>query len=132
LDTFSVQEIGTPDACDHIFCAKCIEEWSNNNNTCPLDRLVFTFILVRHSAEGEIIRIISVGPPRRQYLLDGYIFRPVEFCAECCEIGWEDRMITCPGCDLTYHLKCMNLNTKPLGEWICPMCIWTNTIYNAG
>jgi hypothetical protein len=63
---------------------------------------------------------------------DGYNLRGVAFCVNCLESDWEDRMLTCPGCNLTYHFVCLNLNTIPLGEWFCPMCIWTNIILDAG
>jgi hypothetical protein len=28
LLSFTVQEIGTPEACDHSFCVDCLQEWS--------------------------------------------------------------------------------------------------------
>jgi hypothetical protein len=28
LLTFTMQEIGTPEACDHSFCVDCLQEWS--------------------------------------------------------------------------------------------------------
>ena len=27
--------------CGHNFCKKCIEEWYNTNNTCPICRNIF-------------------------------------------------------------------------------------------
>ena len=30
--------------CDHLFCFKCIQEWSEKNNTCPICRQTFTRI----------------------------------------------------------------------------------------
>lgn len=37
-----------------------------NVNTCPVDRRMFTVILVRRCLEGRVIRRIPVEPPRRQ------------------------------------------------------------------
>ena len=28
--------------CNHSFCTKCIQEWSNSKNTCPICRQIFT------------------------------------------------------------------------------------------
>ena len=28
LRSFTTQEIGTPEACDHSFCVDCLQEWS--------------------------------------------------------------------------------------------------------
>jgi PHD and RING finger domain-containing protein 1 len=126
LANFPVQEIGTPDTCDHIFCAKCIEEWSHKLNRCPIDRLVFKFILVRHSTNGEIIRRIPVGPPREEFRIgDNILF--LTFCTTCGKRGWLDRMLTCPGCDFSYHFQCLKVY-RPPPEWLCPMCISTATI----
>lgn len=32
--------------CDHLFCFKCIKEWSKKNNTCPICRQTFTRIAI--------------------------------------------------------------------------------------
>ena len=40
LCKFQAQDLGNPESCDHCFCLECILEWSNNVNTCPIDRLV--------------------------------------------------------------------------------------------
>jgi hypothetical protein len=37
-----------------------------NVNTCPVDRRMFTVILVRRCVEGKVIRRIPVEPPRQQ------------------------------------------------------------------
>ena len=28
LNRFREQDVGTPEACDHIFCLECIQEWA--------------------------------------------------------------------------------------------------------
>jgi hypothetical protein len=60
LDTFTTQEVATPDVCNHTFCASCLQEWSKHKNICPLDRQTFHFILVRHHLAGEILKKIPV------------------------------------------------------------------------
>lgn len=60
LLTFKQQEVGTPEVCDHTFCAECIQEWSRSVNTCPVDRQPFNLILVRSDFNGRIVREIQV------------------------------------------------------------------------
>jgi hypothetical protein len=63
---FTTQDVATPDTCDHTFCAACLQEWSENENHCPVDKHMFNFMLVRHHLGGEIIARIPVEPPNRQ------------------------------------------------------------------
>jgi len=51
---FRKQQVGTPSACDHCFCLECLLEWSKNINTCPVDRILFTTIVVRNHFDGEV------------------------------------------------------------------------------
>lgn len=44
LSTLREQEVGIPNSCTHMYCGKCIEEWSKDVRTCPIDRLPFTHI----------------------------------------------------------------------------------------
>jgi PHD and RING finger domain-containing protein 1 len=64
--TITTQEAGTPDTCDHTFCAACLQKWSENNNTCPVDRQVFKSKIVRRHLQGEVITRIPVEPPLLQ------------------------------------------------------------------
>ena len=52
---FRKQQIGIPSECDHCFCLECLLEWSKNINTCPVDRISFTTIVVRSHFDGEVI-----------------------------------------------------------------------------
>lgn len=36
LRNFTTQEVGTPEACDHSFCADCLQEWSRVSNYVTL------------------------------------------------------------------------------------------------
>jgi hypothetical protein len=38
LDTFTTQDIGTPDVCNHKFYVACLQRWSENKNICPVHR----------------------------------------------------------------------------------------------
>lgn len=54
LLAFKKQEIANPETCDHCFCLECLIEWSNNVNTCPVDRKTFTLINVRNKFGGKV------------------------------------------------------------------------------
>jgi hypothetical protein len=56
----ATQEVGTPEACSHSFCADCLQDWMKNTNICPIDRQVCDTILVRHCLGGEVVRRIHV------------------------------------------------------------------------
>jgi hypothetical protein len=54
------------DICDHTFCAACLQELSQNENNCPVNKNMFNFIPVRHQFDGEIIMRIHVQPVKRK------------------------------------------------------------------
>jgi hypothetical protein len=112
LVTFRAQEVGTPDNCNHFFCTGCLEQWSANANTCPVDRQEFNVILVRHYPDGEVIRRIPVSP------------RQIQICVLCGENDIQNSLINCEECSYFYHPECMIsvLNTIHFSEWICPVC----------
>ncbi|XP_069696612.1 serine/arginine repetitive matrix protein 2 isoform X2 [Periplaneta americana] len=128
LRNFTTQEVGTPEACDHSFCVDCLQEWSKNVNTCPVDRQMFSLILVRRCLEGKVIRRIPVEPPRRQD--EEEVQEDPTYCEVCGECDREDRMLLCDGCDLGYHLECLDppMDTVPLDEWFCPDCVLSNSV----
>lgn len=64
--TFTTQDVATPNTCDHIFCAACLEELSKNENKCPVDKKVFNYILVRRHSGGKIVMAIPVESKERQ------------------------------------------------------------------
>lgn len=52
---FRKQQVGNPSECDHCFCLECLMEWSKNINTCPVDRIPFTKVVVREHFDGKVI-----------------------------------------------------------------------------
>lgn len=46
------------------------------------------------------------------------------YCEICGECDREDRMLLCDGCDLGYHMECLQpqLFHIPLDEWYCSEC----------
>ncbi|XP_023725948.1 uncharacterized protein LOC111874572 [Cryptotermes secundus] len=85
LQQFTTQEVGTPDTCDHIFCADCIKNWGKYASTCPVDRQPFSVINVRPHPGGEIITEIPSESTSQELL----------FCRVCGECDHEDRMLLC-------------------------------------
>lgn len=123
LLTFKTQDIGSPETCDHTFCVECIQEWSKNVNTCPVDRQEFTLILVRRELNGRVVRRIPVTRKQATDELmtggDGGAIVDLTYCEICGQSDREDRMLLCDGCDLGYHMECLEppLDTVPVDEW---------------
>lgn len=120
LASFRNQEIGSPESCDHSFCADCLQEWSKNVNTCPVDRQSFNLIYIKQHYNGKIIRQIPIDAPQEPT----NEFDNPTFCEVCGQSNREDRMLLCDNCDMGYHLECLNppLAEVPPGVWFCPVC----------
>lgn len=123
LKTFKNQEVGSPESCDHSFCIDCIQEWAKNMNTCPVDRQPFNLILVRKNYNGKFLREIHVETPVQQNDNEEIVEDPT-YCEICGRCDGEDRMLLCDGCDLGYHLECLDppLDNIPTGSWYCQDC----------
>nr|XP_023012736.1 serine/arginine repetitive matrix protein 2 isoform X1 [Leptinotarsa decemlineata] len=123
LVSFKTQEIGSPESCDHTFCLECIQEWSKNMNTCPIDRQKYNLILVRQTLNGKVTRQVPISAPSLQAELD--IVEDPTFCEICGSYENEDRMLLCDGCDLGFHLYCLTppLEEVPTGQWFCNECL---------
>ncbi|XP_028155148.2 PHD and RING finger domain-containing protein 1 [Diabrotica virgifera virgifera] len=124
LVSFKLQEIGTPESCDHTFCLECIQEWSKNMNTCPVDRQEYRLILVRDHLNGKVTRQI---PVEHTVLSNGIeLVDDLTYCEICGSGDNEDRMLLCDGCDLGFHLYCLTppLTDVPAGYWYCNGCTY--------
>ncbi|NWJ04471.1 PHRF1 protein, partial [Crypturellus undulatus] len=121
LNTFRDQAVGTPENCSHYFCLDCIEEWSKNANSCPVDRILFNYISIRAHFGGKILKKIPVENTKTQGN-DGE--DDPTFCEVCGRSDREDRLLLCDGCDAGYHMECLNppLSEVPVDEWFCPAC----------
>lgn len=124
LHSFREQEIGMPNICEHSFCAPCIEEWSKNVQTCPIDRKEFSYIIVRDRYEnGKVVREIKVVAQSTTLLIDDDE-SDVTLCEICSHGDREERMLLCDDCNLGYHMHCLNppLVDVPTGSWYCDNC----------
>ncbi|KAJ8956760.1 hypothetical protein NQ314_006634 [Rhamnusium bicolor] len=130
LLSFKSQEIGVPESCDHMFCLECIQEWSKNMNTCPVDRQEYNLIFVRKSIDGKVVRQVPIEKPLPQN--DVNIVEDPTFCEICGTSNNEDRMLLCDGCDLGFHLYCLTppLENIPGGAWFCNDCS-PDDVYNS-
>lgn len=122
LHSFRDQEVGAPNVCEHSFCAPCIEEWSNNVQTCPIDRKPFTTIRIRLRYTDEtIVREIMVNAKPIEPEPTEADFTNCEICGR---NDHEESMLLCDGCDAGYHMGCLDppLIEIPEGSWYCDNC----------
>lgn len=121
LHSFREQEIGMPNVCEHSFCAPCIEEWSSNVQTCPIDRQSFTSIRIRSRfADGEFLREIPVEAKVNESKNE-FDFTNCEVCHMS---DREESMLLCDSCNGGYHMECLEppLTEIPAGSWYCDNC----------
>ncbi|XP_013794499.1 ankyrin repeat domain-containing protein 11-like [Limulus polyphemus] len=119
LNKLCGQEIGTPENCDHSFCLECLLEWSKNINTCPIDRIQFSLIIVCVQFGEKISRWFPVENILHK---DGNQKQQVKdyTCCETCGLAnCEDRFLTC---GFGYHCGCLAspLRDSLMKEWFCP------------
>lgn len=123
LHSFREQEVGTPNVCEHNFCAPCIEEWSGNVQTCPIDRKSFTHIRIRsrYADTGHIREIRVEAKKSSEAEPSEADFTNCEICGRCDQ---EETMLLCDGCDAGYHMGCLEpaLIEIPEGSWYCDNC----------
>uniref|UniRef100_A0A673JX44 PHD and ring finger domains 1 n=1 Tax=Sinocyclocheilus rhinocerous TaxID=307959 RepID=A0A673JX44_9TELE len=128
LNSFHEQPARTPESCEHYFCLDCILEWSNNANSCPVDRIVFNNILLRKCYGGKVQKTIAVKKPVKPVEEQVDVDLDQTSCEVCGGRDREDRLLLCDGCDAGYHMECLTppLDAVPVEEWFCPECIANN------
>ncbi|XP_059619574.1 putative uncharacterized protein DDB_G0282133 isoform X2 [Phlebotomus argentipes] len=129
FSTFKDQEIGIPNSCNHRYCGKCIEEWSNTVRTCPIDRQPFTLIIIMENNRSENkIREISVSENPVEIVEtdeEGHTIIDDEiYCMECNHSNNEETMLLCDSCNRGYHMACLcpPFTEVPTGDWFCDTC----------
>ncbi|CAL1267325.1 unnamed protein product [Larinioides sclopetarius] len=138
LSKFLGQDIATPETCDHVFCLECLQEWARNVNTCPIDRLKFNLILIRHHKEEKIIKTIIINNSTLPSYSDSetesvsqtleplvhdlsnsafrlyrsYSSRRANSTIDCCDFCGRDKneapILRCHECRKIYHLYCIS------------------------
>ncbi|XP_043083476.1 PHD and RING finger domain-containing protein 1 isoform X2 [Puntigrus tetrazona] len=128
LNSFHEQPVATPESCEHYFCLDCILEWSNNANSCPVDRITFDNILLRKCYGGKVQKTIAVKKPVKAGEEQVDVDLDQTSCEVCGGRDREDRLLLCDGCDAGYHMECLTppLDAVPVEEWFCPECIASN------
>ncbi|TSK45871.1 PHD and RING finger domain-containing protein 1 [Bagarius yarrelli] len=125
LNSFHEQPVATPQNCEHYFCLDCILEWAKNANSCPVDRRIFSNILLRSCYGGKVQKTITVQRPVTQEQ-EQQVNVDLEqtSCEVCGGTDREDRLLLCDGCDAGYHMECLTppLDAVPVEEWFCPEC----------
>ncbi|GFY61502.1 PHD and RING finger domain-containing protein 1, partial [Trichonephila inaurata madagascariensis] len=122
LNRFIGQDLGSPENCEHVFCLVCIIEWSKNINTCPIDRTEFNYVHLKTKPGGKVLKKIKVKVRPKEP--EDALQEDVTLC-EICHLGDQpDRLLLCDGCDLAFHLQCLDppLFHVPINEWYCPSC----------
>lgn len=131
LFSFTNQEVGKPENCDHKFCAICIEEWSKNVSTCPIDRKEFLKIICLENFHNPTVtREISVDLTNKcgdEVVLD-VGDDDMTYCRICSRSDHEESMLLCDGCNQGYHMECLvpALQEVPLEFWYCDECFASN------
>lgn len=131
LFTFTNQEVGSPETCDHKFCAICIEEWSKNVSTCPIDRKEFLKIICMQDYHTPIVtREISVEVTKKCEAIpvDEAGDDDLTYCRICARSDREESMLLCDGCNQGYHMECLvpALTEVPTEFWYCDECFASN------
>ncbi|XP_029362729.1 PHD and RING finger domain-containing protein 1-like [Echeneis naucrates] len=123
LSLFEQQTVASPENCLHVFCLQCILLWSQTANTCPVDRISFTFIHQRRRPGGCIQKKIKVRTPKQDGDDEGEASNAV-ICEECGRSDRRHRLLVCIQCDSGCHMNCLTppLKSLPEGDWICPEC----------
>jgi len=93
--------------------------------TCPIDRKSFHSVLIMDEVNGQIIRVqeLSGQASGRDGEFDDFAADPT-YCEVCGNCDREDRLLLCDGCDMGYHLECLEppLADVPISDWYCSTC----------
>lgn len=104
---FIYKQVCTPNTCNHAFCIKCLQKWSENTNTCPIDRKRFTTIHIKKTVGGATIREIDLE---------------LMYCDLCGKNDSGEELLTCETCMTSYHSFCLSMSNFSEQEWLCADC----------
>lgn len=115
------QLVASPENCDHHFCRTCIMEWSKENNSCPVDRIVFNHIVEFDYPHGKARHKIKIHRPWSQQQCD---VEDQIICEVCGRSDDENLLMICSLCEIGYHRGCLTppLTINPAPDWLCQDC----------
>lgn len=126
-DEESKTETARPSNCQHWFCLKCIQQWSQiGDNCCPLCKVEYDRLLIFKN--GKLARKEKVKKKIQIYEGQELLMEYADACYVC-GIGEEceedsNRLLVCDSCDYRIcHLICAGLDSVPAEEWLCIDCI---------
>ena len=101
------------------FCFKCIIDWSNITNRCPLCKERFYTVTNSNTKEVVIIN-------EKDQIIAYENGTLIEIRCIICGSDLDDEiMLLCDTCDRGFHTTCLNMNGIPnIEEWHCDECIW--------
>jgi len=111
-----------PSGCNHHFHPDCLRKWSGTSNTCPIDRVAYSEIVIKDEFCHEIVREGVITPPAQSF--NDLEADDPTFCEVCRQHDREHEMLLCDRCEAGYHLDCLTpaLSEVPSGDWFCPEC----------
>lgn len=81
---------------------------------------------MRRRVGGKVVRQI---PVEKSEVKDSEENDDPTYCEICGSCDREDHMLLCDGCDLGYHMECLDppLDHVPLDNWYCAECDHNNS-----
>lgn len=132
--------LGIIKICRHYYHESCIIQWSNNSNSCPTCRKLFSQIDIKLVGSDHLIRSIKVQDkllendaindiPAEYIIPANHPIPSVEVrhgvCSICSSSDYRTllrNMISCQSCDASFHQSCLGMLNIQETVWFCPIC----------
>ncbi|KAF2232639.1 hypothetical protein EV356DRAFT_568534 [Viridothelium virens] len=116
--------------CGHNLHNACLKPWVERANSCPTCRASFNTVELSTIVGGPVWASYAVQDKQQAAeidpsmivdddLFDGPIGPP---CLVCEEIGDDETLLLCDGCEAACHVSCAGLQRVPRGPWYCDHC----------
>ncbi|MCJ1286986.1 PHD and RING finger domain-containing protein 1 [Xylographa opegraphella] len=120
--------------CGHNLHDECLKPWVERANSCPICRQNFNQVDLITRLGGPVISSyvvndrVQVADVDPSILIEEFDDIDSPPCPKCGNDNTDDVLLLCDGCDLGYHLYCVDLDTVPEGEWFCDDCTLNRVI----